>query len=613
MLGMHVFFASERKEFTLVILAKSIESSIGKVLVEPEDGRGRIQKEFTISDNSGNQNIYVVELPSKKIKSLLIPPLASVGSYEIDSVTVASDDIRYNWDSTGTCTQKLQEHGSRAVAACSNNAPELLIQENGAMAITRLPETGMRRNLMTRLALSGCSFVAGILACLFIAGTNVSQRKESPWQQISVRMLWVAVSFLAAYQLFLVCRYGVDVPYYDEWVYFKPLALPSGLSLHWLFSSHSEHKIVFTYLMAWLNLKLFHLDFAKQLFFNSGIFFSLLLILVRMKNRSFAAGSFPFFPAFIIFLLSPLNWENLLWAFQSQIHLTLLFSLLSLHYAFDDTTSLRATLLFSIFALFAVYSFASGMAFAAVFLLMRSLFLADGISRNRIGSAAGYRSLVLGWVLVCSGAAFWFYGSIAPGESWPLTMPTQQSYWIYFFNILSLGFGFVAENPFPGVACLIYAVVPVWMLLSNREKRADAANWQITTAIVAIIVTFAAISAGRASYSTPKHYRYAEFGMLLIPFGAMAWWRAIDSAKKRLLLLSVLWGVLFLSYSSDWSIDKFQRMKQVNIYTTECIENYYLGRGDGNCIDPVYNISSPAALDSARILKVNFARRILGN
>jgi hypothetical protein len=331
-----------------------------------------------------------------------------------------------------------------------------------------------------------------------------------------------------------------------------------------------------------------------------------------MKNRIFSAGSFPFFPAFIIFLLSPLNWENILWAFQSSIHLTLLFSFLALLFCFDDTASLRETTLFSMFALLAIYSFASGIVFAAVFLVMRSLFLAEGISSNRIGAAAGYKSLVLGWALVCPGAIFWFYNSIAPGESWPLTMPLQESYWIYFFNILSLGFGFVAENPFPGVACLIYAIVPVWMLLSNRGKRADAANWQIVTVIIAVIATFAAITAGRASYSTPKHYRYFEFGMLLIPFGAMVWWRALDSARNRQLLLSLFWGLLFLSFHDDWSLDKFQRMKQVNIFTIECIENYYLGRGDGICIDPVYNISSPAALDSARILEVNFARRILG-
>jgi hypothetical protein len=216
-------------------------------------------------------------------------------------------------------------------------------------------------------------------------------------------------------------------------------------------------------------------------------------------------------------------------------------------------------------------------------------------------------------LLVCAGAAFWSFGYSAPVDPQPLTMPTQLSYWLFFFNILSLGFGFVAENPFPGIICLFFVIAPVLMLLSNREKRADIANWQLAAAIIAIIVTFAAISAGRASYSTPKHYRYVEFGMLLIPFAAMAWYRALESARSRLLLLSLFWGALLLSYSDDWSIDKFRRMKQVNIFTSECIEDYYSGRGDGNCIDPVYRISSPAALDAARTLGVSFSRRILGN
>jgi len=601
--GAFVFLVSERKESTLVLMATSLEAGEGQVLFEPVTGGKHIVRRFPVFDTAGNQALLVIELPAVAVSSLRIFPLAAAGKYAIDSIALVNDAQRYRWNSEGACTQQQHEPVFRPESPCDTEAPILMAQEDGSITIARIPEQGTVRSTLTRGLLAALSILLAALAGFWLRGAAIGNREG--WRQLLVaRILWVAVAVMCAYQLVLICRYGTDVPYFDEWAYFRPDALPAGFSWSWLFSFHNEHRIIFTYLLAWLNLKLFYLDFFKQMLFNFALYLGLLFALIRLVKKAVNLQEFYWFAMFMVFFLSPLNWENHLWAFQSQIHLMFLFSFVSLHYAFDEKASLRSTLLFSSFALLAVGSFASGLVIALVCLIMHSLYLGSGMASRRIETAAGVRALAVAWLLVGTGLGLWFYRYPTPEMQRAFTLPTDGAFWIYFLNILSYGFGFEMESVLPGVACLLFVLVPAGMLMTARERRQERGTWLIVTAIAAVLVTLAAISMGRASFSIARHSRYAEFGMLLIPLAAAAWWRALAPGKVRNAVLLFFWVGCFGSFANDWSAGKYRTMRQVNVLTLECIEQYYRGAGNGRCSE-----ATPELLDAAKQLQVNFTRK----
>lgn len=622
-----VYNLCERKNYTLIILAKSLEVGTGRILIEPVGTGKSISKSFQIKDATGNQSIYVVELPAMSVKSLQVLPVANVGSYAVDRIMLTGDEISYRWDSDGVCTQKLRRTVSQPEDVCSGEFPELSVKSDGSIVITSITERGMFRSKSERGGLAAISALLFALAVFWLKAALPSGQ-GCEWRRLFCsRVLWLTVFALIGYQFSLIYRYSVDVPYFDEWVYFKSGALINGLNLKWLFSFHFEHRIVFTYLLAWLNLKLFHLNFVVQTIFNFFIFIGLLLLFYQFLRKYFTKEGSLFLPAFMIFLLSPLNWENHIWGFQSQIHLGLLFSIIALQFAFDLKKLLRATFIFTVFTLFAIYSFSSGLVLALVCLIIRSIYLGISIKDKLIGSVAGYISIATGWVLVGVGVGFWFKGYFEPGRgallkimgepgnyyygyldpgTLPLTLPSQKEFWVFFMNVLSLGFGFESENVVPGVVILFITIAPTIMLLTDCKRRSEAYTWQLIAIITFLILTLAAISMGRAGYSLSKHSRYAEFGMFLIPAVSAAWWVVLRSARGKILFLSVFWIACFVSFADHWSADKYLEMKQIKLSMKDSIENYYRGVGDGYFME-----ANPEALDNARKLGVSFTKSVV--
>jgi hypothetical protein len=229
------------------------------------------------------------------------------------------------------------------------------------------------------------------------------------------------------------------------------------------------------------------------------------------------------------------------------------------------------------------------------------------MASNRLEPAVGMRSLAVGWLVIGAGIGLWFAGYPTPEGHRALTMPADSAFWRYFLTILSYGFGIERDSLLPGMICLVWVLAPAGLLLAARDRRQDASTWLIVTAICALLVTLAVISMGRASFSIAKHSRYAEFGMLLIPLAAVAWWRALAPGRVRSGLLILFWAGCFVSFANDWSSGKYSTMRQVNIFTLECIERYYRGVGDGTCSE-----ATPATLDAVRLLGVNFVRKAGG-
>ena len=265
------------------------------------------------------------------------------------------------------------------------------------------------------------------------------------FRKASLPLCWALVTILYLYHFSIIRHYAVDVPYWDEWEYFKPEALPAGLTWQWLFEFHNEHRIVFTKLLAWLNMKFFGLDFVLQQLFNFGLFGCLLTAIYILMKRVTGNDRFSWLPLFLIFLLSPLNFANHAWAFQSQFHLVLLFAMLALAGAFPERITLPSMLKPSILTILAIYSFSAGPVFSIVYLGCFIIYIAGNYLNNHVTKAAALSSLAISSGFIGVGLAFWFHGYTKPPLHPELVLPVTTNFWIFFLNLVGLGFGYTAS------------------------------------------------------------------------------------------------------------------------------------------------------------------------
>jgi hypothetical protein len=134
----------------------------------------------------------------------------------------------------------------------------------------------------------------------------------------------------------LIARFGIDVPYWDQWdgeierLYFK--VLDHSLGLGDLFLPANEHRILFTRL---LNLAVFFVKGQRVqniAVMNCQAVVSVVPVFVfgYVLNRSQIR---PLVTALLgLIFIFPMGWENLFWAYQSQVYFAVAFASLALLY-----------------------------------------------------------------------------------------------------------------------------------------------------------------------------------------------------------------------------------------------------------------------------------------
>ena len=606
--GVFVFSTSACKRATLNIDATSLEKATGTVFFEGGSNRGSSSRTFEINEYPGDQGLkklYVIELPAVGLKSLRIVPGIPGGAWGVERIVLASDTVSYSWDEQGICTQQITAHGGRTKKVCDDGAPTLSSPDGLSIAISALPAAGFTNALETRIVMSMVFAFGTFLVGAWLLRPVDEEMRSAVFHRYAVRIAWLAVALFFVFQLHLVVRYSVDVPTLDEWVaYFKQDGLIKGLTWRWLFGFQNEHQIVLTKLMAWLNLKLFGLSFVLQNLVNFFIFGGVLAALVAFKNRVTGREAFALFPLFMLFLLSPINYENHLWAYQSQFHLALLFSVLMLRHAYRGELALKSAAAFSLYAVLAMYSFSAGVIFVASYLLCVTVYVTAGIRGKRIGSRNGWRFLLTVCGL-CGAALFlWSLGYGTHADPHPRVFPDDIRFWDFFLNIVSFGFGFESMHLLPGVVCLMLTLLPPALLLFRKDTRWQPSTWLVLSAVLGILAVLAAISVGRAWVYPPKTSRYAEIGFMLIPYSALGWWLVMKEGARRAAVLSLFWLFCCMAYFNDWSTKGHALFRQFNLYNLEYIEAYYAGAGNGTYPEN----SVPEDLDRAQKLGVRFTR-----
>lgn len=410
------------------------------------------------------------------------------------------------------------------------------------------------------------------------------------------------ILFIAHFSV--VFRYGTNLPVGDEWDQMP--GWERTLSWDWVFKSHNEHRIVPTKLQTWLLTQWTEADNRVQQQSNFLLFGLLLLALVAFFRKLVPEFPKAWLLAFVIFFLSTANWENHLWAFQSQFHFAFLFLILACLALFAGS-GVKHVLLGSAFALAAMYSFSAGALGAFGLAVSFPVFRAV---ENRTRGISLLQSMIFSG-LVLIGGVFWFLGNPAAAGHVPRTSLLSWATWAFFLNVLSLGFGVDGKQTFLGAILLLVVIAPLMLLLKRYRQlpsNTRSSVWAVGTLTLIVLVILLVVAQGRAvlGLGMSKSSRYNEIAILLVPLCAAAW-SLLLSAQWRNRALAILWSLLFVSYSDNWTLRPYRQTAQLRREGRECMERYYTEGGKGEC--PLLHPSPLAArFDRARELGLSFTK-----
>jgi hypothetical protein len=603
-----VFFLFPQQPATISVQVRSLDERAASIIIKGHGSELRHTREFEISDVTGEPAVYTIELPAIPLDSIRIKS----GGFIVDAATLEYDSKRYTWSAREGCTSDQMVGGRLTREVCSRDDPKMVTNNNSFIGIDSISaEKAISYSFWYTL------MVAAFVAILFaLAGRWLCMGGGVRWPEVFNELCYrsVVLVLLALYtiQLIFIYKYSIDIPFKDEWIYFstdQDLCLPEHFTAKWLFSRFIEHSYAMINLVIWLNYKLLGLNYFAQKIINYLIFGLLLLTIVRVKEKLIGKTEFRFFPVFLIFLLSPLAAENHTWAFQSQIHFALLFFVLMLMSMAQESITLRETGLFILLAALSINSFAAGVVFAIVCLMMRNIKLSRAIVTGSTSARNGLINIVTSTLLVAAVIAFWFQGyqksDMMPVRVWL----NEAAFWSYFFNLLSLGFGMVTRNPLPGSCCLVFTLLPVALLLSSQRTRWQTPVLCTSTAIIGVLAVLMSITIGRAGMiGNILPSRYAEIGFILIPFVALAWWLFLRSVLWRQAVMSLFWLFCFCVFYDKWTPSLYWYAWKTDIGTKVCVDYYYRGIGNGKCQEFWVD---PETLEYAKKMKIRFTRAVI--
>jgi hypothetical protein len=128
---------------------------------------------------------------------------------------------------------------------------------------------------------------------------------------------WGIWLFMGAATLWLVLRYGRDIPVAEDWFLVRPLTNNEPDLLGWAWVQVNEHRVALTKLIYLAVLELGGGDFRAGMFFNVAVLTGVAaaLMFAARRLRGYTRISDAFFP---IALLHLGHWNNIAWGWQLQ-------------------------------------------------------------------------------------------------------------------------------------------------------------------------------------------------------------------------------------------------------------------------------------------------------
>ena len=413
--------------------------------------------------------------------------------------------------------------------------------------------------------------------------------------------------FVALYfgHMWVIYQNSVNVPFWDEWVLLRPRGLPSGLSW-WVFEQANEHRIIPTNLLTLLLLYTTGWNHVVSMLVTYALYGVLLAALYV-----FARKTVPHLPAWVVFaflafLLSPINWENHFWGFESSYHFAMLFSLLAAYFLFAGPQTGKRLASGAALAVLATYSFFSGLAVVLVLVALFGLFKICRGGRREYLQLAAVALPVLGLM------SLYFINYRRVGHHPPAALPHTASFWKFFTNLVSWGFGFETDSVVLGAVCLLVVLAPLALEVWEKGWRLPASSWAVYAFTLGVLCALAAISVGRANGSgRAKISRYSDFAMMLVPCAVMVWAIFLkDRPAPRRYVLAALWVFCFVGFSYKWLwFPIYREQADRRREGIRCIQTYYASGGDAVC-RTLYTRPLAPMLEEGKRMNLSFYREL---
>lgn len=226
--------------------------------------------------------------------------------------------------------------------------------------------------------------------------------------------LWLLPFLPAVYLVTLIARYGVNVPFADEFA-FTPLlqkAHEHTLTAADLFSQHNEHRYFFTRLLFIALAFCFHGDFRAEMYFSVllAILTGANLWWLLRKTVGFSARQRTLLLSiFSLLLFSPVQAENWVWGIQFPLFFTNYLFTCGVVAAFSGLHPGTKFVLCAALAFLASFSFGGGVLLWAVTFPLGILVHGEMSLKSRITWWAAWAAAGLGTL------ALYFFHYVRPG------------------------------------------------------------------------------------------------------------------------------------------------------------------------------------------------------
>lgn len=418
----------------------------------------------------------------------------------------------------------------------------------------------------------------------------------------------------------IICYFSVDIPYWDEWDIFPPHpGAGTGAVLEWLFRPHNQHWVVptraqfllFYYLNGW--------NLATQQYFNFAIFGILVLsaawgLATAIKDDpewKSTGRSLAMLAPFLVFLLSPICYENHDWAFQSQFHYSLLFGWWGCFFLFSRKSSFASYATGTVMLVLAVLSQSIGGAAAMAvvgLVLVSRLFGWRAYAESR-GNAL--LSIIPVALTVTAVVLLWRRSATRVIQDANIVGPLEVDFWSFLLNLISFGWGIKDPSWETGLFLLLFSMVPLVLLVFRFPVSTH--SWLLLSWFGMILGGLAAISLGRADRGLDwaKTPRYAEVTVFLIPLVATVWSQIVRIGPVRSLMMMGGWLAVALLFANNWNFAIYEVRYSVKMEGVECLTTQIERGADSIYCPNLFPRPLGPRLDHARALELSFVEKWL--
>ncbi len=375
--------------------------------------------------------------------------------------------------------------------------------------------------------------------------------------------------------LFLIIRYGVNVPFADDFT-LAPLLLSahSGtLTFGELFAQHNEHRMALPRLLALGFARFAHGDLRVQMLFSFTLVVltaALFWFLIWRTIKTAVRERLVLMLLLSMLLFSPIQAENWMWGFQVALFLNNLLLIAAVAVAVSAAPIGVKFVACVLFAALATYSFGSGVLLWA---LTFPLALFTKTSRTRRTSWA------IAWALCAAGViGCYFIQYQHPIEHSPtLASPRLTDYVAYVLAFLgahlsSIEGGIIAPAVIGGaiVAVTVGLCASAWRVIPRVDLPTRVLPWAGLILYAGFNAALAAVTRISFGVSQALDSRYTSFsiyssiGLLGVSAALTCYEPSVDMRKRRAFYFVALIALSIGAYSSGVEYMKRSEQSRLN-------------------------------------------------